>query len=649
MLNSEQLTLLADSPFADNLSVTQINRLAESGDAGELNDSELIAFLEIANFFYRSGLPIISDHLYDHVFLAALAERQPEHPFLHSVEAEPLLNAKTVDLPEQMLSTEKAYTLEQIERWLQRIAKVAEELSIDYREVQFRMTPKLDGYAAFDDGTTLYTRGDGRRGTDISRVFERGLKVAGNGQRGQGPGEIVVNQNYFNSHLAEHFENARNFQASIIKEKDLDEHALAAIQQQAAVFYPFAQLPTWQGVDSTLISEFEAIVERMLAAVEFDVDGVVLEVVDVRIKQTMGATRHHHRWQIAFKNNTEMAEVNVLSVTPQTSRSGRVNPVAELEPTKLSGALISRATAHHYGMVREQGIGPGTLIELTRSGLVIPKIERVLVPQMPQIPEHCPSCHSELTWDSDYLYCLNTSHCPAQIENSMEHFFRTLANVDGFGQKTIEKLHSVGIASVYAIYQLSFEQLQAMGFGDKTSQNLLDQLQRSRTEAIEDWRFLGAFGIHRMGLGNCERLLQHHRLLDIFALTSTEIVAIEGFAEKTAEAMLVSLAKIKEDFLQIYALGFTLKQTPLLSEQQAIQGIFAGKTLVFTGTMEQGTREAMQKQAKLLGAKVATSVTGNTHYLIAGDKVGMAKITAAREKGVTVLTEAEYLTMLSNV
>lgn len=646
-LSAVQQTLLADSEFAQRLSLARIESLLETDDAAVLNDEELLAFLEIANFFYRSGAAIISDERYDHAFLAEFARRHPEHPFLNSVETEPAFGAKTVTLPEPMLSTEKAYAFGQIERWLQRILKTAEELDIDTANLIFRMTPKLDGYAAYDDGQTLYTRGDGRKGTDISRVFERGLAVAGNGLRGQGAGEIVVNQSYFREHLAEEFDNARNFQASIIKEKELEAPALAAIQAQAAVFYPFAQLPAWEGTAQELSERFEALTNEMLQSVPYDVDGVVLEVTDSRIKTSMGATRHHHRWQIAFKNNAEKSAVKVLAVTPQTSRSGRVNPVAELEPTRLSGALISRATAHHYGMVKEMGIGPGTLIELTRSGMVIPKIERVLEPQTPQIPERCPSCQSELTWDSDYLYCLNKAHCPAQIENSMEHFFKTLGNIDGFGQKTIVKLHAAGVNSVYAIYQLSFEQLQSMGFGDKTSQNLLDQLQRSRTELIEDWRFLGAFGILRMGLGNCERLLQHHRLLDIFGLSAQDIVAIEGFAEKTAEAMLINLAKIKSDFMAIYSLKFNLSTTPLLSEQPK-QGLLIGKTVVFTGTMLQGSREAMQKQAKLLGAKVASAVSSQTDFLVTGEKVGATKIEAARNNGVTILTEQQYLELIQS-
>jgi DNA ligase (NAD+) len=647
MLSDSQLQIVAAAEFeTPHLTPELIAQNAITADAQQLNDEQLLEFLQLCNLLYRAGEPLIKDSIYDSVFLAELQKRQPNHAFLQNVEPDLAFAGKTVTLPEHMLSTEKAYSQDAISKWITRIEKAAEDCQIVFDHVLFQATPKLDGYAAYDDGHVLYTRGDGRKGTDITRVFERGLGVGGNGLRGQGAGEIVVSQSYFNSHLAEFFENSRNFQASIIKEKDLEQHALAAIQDKAAVFYPFAQLPKWQGSADQLRQNFSQIVESVLAMVDYDVDGVVFEVTEPVIKQTLGATRHHHRWQIAFKNNIESAEVRVLSVTPQTSRSGRVNPVAELEPTKLSGAMISRATAHHYGMVKAQGIGIGTLIELTRSGLVIPKIERVIEPSEPQIPELCPSCGSELVWDSDYLYCLNTTHCPAQIENSIEHFFRTLANIDGFGGKTIEKLYAAGIDSVFSVYQLNLQKLQEMGFGDKTAQNLLDQLQRSQLEAIEDWRFLGAFGIHRMGLGNCERLLQHHHLLNIFDLTVNDVVAIEGFADKTALAVVQSLANIKHDFMRIYELGFNLVETALASEQQQTTSAIAGKTIVFTGTMQHGKRDDMAKLAKQLGAKVASVVTGKTDFLVTGTDVGMAKITAATEKGVQVITEEEYLALI---
>ncbi|MBW2187350.1 MAG: DNA ligase, partial [Deltaproteobacteria bacterium] len=531
MLNENHKQILA-------LAAIQLNALTELTistlcqhqiEASELSDDELLEFLTVANALYRSGDRLISDADYDFLFLAELKQRQPNHPFLTEVEPEPTATTKTVELPVRMLSTDKAYTVEEMLRWLERIKKAAADLNKPFEELTFKATPKLDGFAAYDDGQRLYTRGDGKRGTDVTRVMQRGLVVVNGGRRGLGAGEIVVSTSYFKQHLAEHFENSRNFQASVVKEKELAPPAAEAIKVQAAVFYPFELLPSWTGSAEQLEQQVETIFKQQLSAVDYDVDGVIFEIIDAELKEYMGATRHHHRWQIALKENVETAEVNVIAVHPQTSRSGRVNPVVEVEPTRLSGAMIQRASAHHYGMVKSNNIGPAAIIELTRSGEVIPKILRVIKPTEAQLPDACPSCGGELTWDNDYLFCTNNSQCPAQIAHTIEHFFRTLGNIDGFGPATIEKLYASNVRTLPEIYNQSAFDFEGIGFGPKQSENLVAQLQRSRSEQIEDWRFLAAFGIFRMGGGNCERLLSHHKLEDIFALTLEQIISIEGF------------------------------------------------------------------------------------------------------------------------
>ncbi|AEG00601.1 BRCT domain-containing protein [Methylomonas methanica] len=647
MLTTSQKKLIAQASLNfDGLSEQRFCQLCDDpGSITSASDLELTAFLQLANALYRGGEPIISDADYDFLYLAELKKRNPEHPLLQAVEPEPVFAGKTVDLPLIMLSTDKAYTLEDVERWAGRIEKAARELGKNFAELTFKVTPKLDGYAAYDDGEMLYTRGDGRKGQDISRVFERGLRIADHGRRGLGAGEIVVSRSYFDERLAEYFDNARNFQASVIKEKELDEHAESAIKDHAAVFYPFALLPNWLGPWATLRNDFENIVKGIWHKVDYDVDGVILEIVDEDLKTHMGATRHHHRWQLAYKENLQTAEVEVLNVTPQTSRSGRITPVAELEPVRLSGALLSRATAHHYKMVVDKGIGPGAIIQLARSGEVIPKIEQVLRPAEPQVPERCPSCNHTLVWDNDYLICPNNLACPAQISNSMEHFFRVLKNNDGFGAASIKKLYEYGIRRVDEIYALNAEQFESMGFGPKQSQNLVDQLLRSRTEAVEDWRFLAAFGVFRMGLGNCERLLHHHALTDIFSLTEADIVAIEGFAEKTAAVITEGFVNIKPLFDQLMALGFNLQSTQ--HRQDDASHPLAGKTLVFTGTLHSGSRDELSKQAKAKGAKVGSAVSAKTDYLVAGDNVGANKLNAARDKGVNIISEQEFLQLLN--
>jgi DNA ligase (NAD+) len=653
MLTENQQHILQQANLSfDLLSAARLVEIVQQPDlVSELSDDELEELLAIANALYRGGAEMVSDKVYDFVLMAELKSRNPLHPFLNQVEPEPAFYGKTVELPTKMLSTDKAYSVTEIESWVKRIKKVAAELEKDFSTLLFKVTPKLDGYAAFDDGEKLYTRGDGVKGTDISRVFERGLQVANQGARGLGAGEVVISKSYFASQLAALFDNSRNFQASIIKEKDLSPHAEKAINQGAAVFYPFALLPCWMGTATELFADFENIIKSIWHQLDFDVDGVVLEVVDHEIKEFMGATRHHHRWQIAYKENLNSAQVKVLSVTPQTSRSGRITPVAELEPTRLSGALIQRATAHNYQMVVDKGIGAGAIIRLARSGEVIPKIEEVLTAVTPDIPTHCPSCGQELIWDGKFLMCTNTLACPAQVSNTIEHFFKTLANNDGFGAATIAKLYEHNIRNIGQIYQLQAEDFVAMGFGAKQSANLVTQLQRSRAEEIEDWRFLAAFGVFRIGRSPCEKLLKKYSLEEVFNLTEADIVAIEGFAEKTAAAVTQGFQRIQPLFEEIYALGFNLKSSrevtsPLSTEAQTANPL-AGKLIVFTGTMVQGSRDEMKRQAKAFGAKVGDAVSSKTDLLVIGEKVGATKLQAAQEKGVKIVTEAEYLELIA--
>lgn len=652
LFNNDSGSLLSDEQkeavnSADlNINNLNIQRLLNPDLVNQITIEELLLVLKIANATYRAGHPVMDDQVYDHVFLNELKKRNPDHEYLSSVEPEPLQSGKTISLPQKMLSTDKAYSVNEIEKWVNRLIKTAEQLGIALAQIEIRVTPKLDGYAAFDDGKLLYTRGDGVRGQDITRAFERGLKVAGDGKRGHGAGEIVINKSYFESYLSEQFENSRNIQAAIIAEKNVEESVQKAIDDGACVFYPFSQLQSWHGHYQELLGNFDEICQSIWNAVDYDVDGIILETTVEAIKSEMGSTRHHHRWQIAYKINDESAEVKVLSVTPQTSRTGRISPVAELQPTKLSGATISRATVHHYNMVKEKGIGAGAIVELVRSGLVIPKIERVVQSVEPVFPEECPSCESHLLWEGDHLICPNKTDCPAQTENTLIHFFQTLGNVDGFGPKVIEKIHQNGIKKIHEIYQLQQVDFVRFGFGDKTSQNLVDQLDASRNIAVEDWRFLAAFGITRLGQGNCEKLLEHHDIDKVIYISVDEMINIDGFAQLSAEAIFEGMANIREEFELVYQLGFNLIKTEKAGEKDLSNSPLFGKQVVFTGTMVQGSRGDMEKQAKTLGAKVAKSVTSHTTFLVTGEKVGATKINAAKEKGVQVISEAEYLDLI---
>ena len=613
----------------------------------DLSDDELLDFCIIANQMYRKGEPIVSDEDYDFVYIAELSKRLPDHPFLQKLESENEgFSEEKLKLPERMLSTNKAYSWEEIQKWLERISKSSEEINLLLKDVQLKGTAKLDGFAGYDDGTKLYTRGDGNKGSDISRVFKRGLGVFNDSQRGQGAGEIVVKRSYFESHLSNHFEYPRNFQASLIKEKELNHFALDAITNKAALFVPFSQLPKWLGDIDTFTNNFENIVNELEVGVDFDIDGAVFEVINPELKTHMGSNRKFHRWQIAYKENKEKAQVKVLSVTAQVGRTGKITPVAELEPTLLSGATIYRATGHHYGLVKEQGLGSGSVVELTRSGLVIPKINKVLKPAEVDIPAQCPSCNAKLSWDSDFLMCLNHDSCPDQIIGKMVYFYKILANNDGFGQATIQKLYDQGIRQVSDIYTLKATDLISMGFGEKTSQNLTEQLIRSRQESIEDWRFLAAFGVNRLGMGNCENLLKNYSISQVFNLSVEDISNIDGFAELTAELIFKGLLSVKPQYDALVLGGFELEKTFLSINAIQSDSPFRNKKIVFTGAMSR-PRAELEKQTKALGIVVSKSVSSKTDFLITGESVGQLKLKSANANGVSILTEEEFLKILN--
>lgn len=613
--------------------------------------NHILDFLQLANYLYRSGHPIIDDQHYD-VLHAHLSATHTNHPFMSKVEPDFLETAdhKTLLLPQKMLSTDKAYSIDEIARWVNRIEKCAKNLNIKASTIRYKITPKLDGFAAFDDGEKLYTRGDGTRGTDISHVFPRGLTPITGAKRGLGPGEIVISRPYFNKYLSHSFENTRNIQSAILAEKAIEPSIQKALNDNAAVFYPFSSLPSWIVTAQQLQDFLTARLDEVKTSTDFDTDGLVIEIIDENIKREMGATQHHHRWQIAFKENSEFAIVEVTCVEANTSRTGRITPVAHLVPTHLSGATLSKATAHNYGLVKKLGIAEGAKVKLVRSGLVIPKIIEVISPSNPKFPTKCPSCDFPVEWEGDNIYCTNKLHCPAQAENSIIHFFKTLGTVDGFGPSTITTLYNNNCRSIYDIYQLSKTDFEAIGFGPKISENLEKNLLLSRQRSIEDWKFLAAFGFRHLGKGKSERLLQHYNLEDICDLQPSDIIIIDGFGPASAEVIVILLQASKNVFFDILNLGFNIEQTPKSDGiKQITLNPVNGKLLVFTGTMTTGPRAQLEKEAKMLGAKTGKSITHKTDYLIAGDKSGNSKLSMAKDYGITVLSEDEYLNLVSKV
>lgn len=606
------------------------------------NIEDLVETLKKYNAAYRSGKPLISDQEYDRL-VEKLRGLDPDHPFLQAVEPEKFVERQEVRHPVPMLSTEKAYTKEELEKFVMRVEKAADEIGI--KTISFKVTPKLDGLAGRDDGEIFATRGNGEVGYEISSAFQKGVIPVGG--RGLGLGEIVVVESYFLEHLSDKFEHPRNMVVGIVSSDTLNDFAKKALQDGMVHFVPYDTLPHWLGSADELLAEIEEITADLTDRTDYPTDGMVVEVTDNDLKNYMGATAHHYRWQIAVKTKGESALTVVEGLKWQVGRTGNVTPVLEIRPVFLSGATIRRVTAHHAGLIQKKRIGIGAQIEVIRTGEVIPKLEKVIKSSDQfDIPEECPACGTTLEWNNDFLKCKNNS-CQAQIEQRISHWFKTLDNADWLGIKTIQKLVNQGYDSLEKIYTMEERDFLRLGFGPVQSKNLADAIKISKTKPVEDWRFLAAFGISDLGKGDSRKLLSHIKLEELIDANSEKIEKIRGFGSITSKSIESGIREIKDTIRHMLAIGFNLTRTPLETEKEDLGSPIVGKGIVFTGKMQHGTREEMEAQARSLGAQVQSSVSSKTDYLVCGENIGAVKIEKARKLGIQILSESEYFDLLN--
>lgn len=604
----------------------------------------LVAQLKRYNEAYRAGRPEVTDRVYDEL-TEELRGLSPQHPFLHAVEPEAQFGAGKVRHAEPMLSTEKAYTIEALQAWVDRVTKAATELGIE--SVEYRVTPKLDGLAGNDVGGVFATRGNGRVGNDITYAFERGIVPIGG--RGQGVGEIVMVKSWFEENLSTVFDHPRNTCVGIVSADVVGEHGQKALDAGVVHFVPYGQLPNWTGGAEELVEQATAITASLKAQVDYALDGMVAETTSAELRAHMGATSHHHRSMIAIKERGETAETTVEELVWQTGRTGNVTPVMLVEPVKVSGATIRRVTAHNAGIVREKHIGAGARVQIIRSGEVIPKLEEVLEPaETVTLPGTCPSCGTALTWKKDFLNCPNGSGCPAQVETGIRHWFRTLRTADHFGPSTIKRLVAGGFDTLERIYALTEADLLGLEFGAGQTANLVAALTTSRGQMVEDARFLAAFGIIDLGVGDSRKLLAAFPLETLHALTVEQLVEVKGFGDITSASIVSGLEARWPTIRHMLDLGFSLERTPLAAEEVDVDSPISGKSVLFTGKMVLGSRDTMKERARELGAKLASSISKNLDLLVIGEKPSPKKIQKAEAADVQVLEEAAYYALIGD-
>ena len=594
------------------------------------------------NESYRAGNPTISDAEYDFK-MKLFADIYPNNEYLNQkiVEPEPELGGKTVKLPRKMLSTNKAYSHKEIEKFLNDCTEVGRRLGV--KNIQFRITPKMDGFAGFREDSKLFTRGNGTEGGDISHALANGLQspqfewaIDSNG-----PGEIVCDKAYFAEHLADSYENTRNIIAGAIKSGELDPKIKEAIRLGKIVFYPFNNLGGWLLPKEKVLENLEEIWDEVVANCLYNTDGLVLECNNEKIKVEMGCTSHHWKWMLAYKKNEEFHEVKVTDIEWNTARVGRITPVILLEPTEVLGVTVSRCSGHNAGLLMKQGINAGAIVNLTRSGAVIPHVVSVIKrSDIISMPEKCPSCGSPTELVEDHLMC-NNKECFAQVEGVVEHFFKEMG-ILGFGPVIVKQLCDWGYDNIADIYDMHQQDLYNV-IGGKNAENLYNAIQSSKKKEVEDWRLLGSFALDGIGGSMCEKLLQVYPLETIFELTEEEVQKIPGFGFINSVNLINSLKRIRDDFEYLLPM-FNVKKTVIGGIK--MNNEVSGKVFVITGTLLSGKREELHTKLKELGGIVGTSVSAKTQYLVTGLNVGAAKTSAAVKHGVKVISEDEFLEML---
>lgn len=622
----------------------------------DMNSIELLDFLMESNRQYREGNPHIDDLEYD-IYRAEFARREPSHPYLNSVEPEKVKFGHAVTHEKPMLSTAKGYTPKDLKSYVDAVVKVAKSMGDDVIDsLRFEVTPKLDGQAAFDNGKTLVTRGNGLRGNDITDIFDKGVLIYGNkpGERSTlaslGAGEVVIENTYFEEEIKDQFgmTHPRNFISGMTDSDEVKPHHAKAIDDGRVFFYPFSRLPKVELTADDLLNSkglISKLIENAKTKTPFAIDGVVLAVNDQRVRDEMGATNSFNKWAFALKEEGEFVDVKIREVIHQVGRTGQITPVAIFDPVIVSRASISQATCHNDAWVRENQIGVGAIVRLVRAGEVIPKISSVVDPVAPEnvaVATVCPSCGTPSVSVDRNAVCINPD-CRGQKEATTLHFFSTLGNVDEFGPATISRLYDGGFRDVDQITALTLRDAISCGFGQRESERLIEQLNRGRTEPVEDWRFLAAFGISHLGRGDSRKILAHYNIDQLGEITTDKLRAIEGFGQITAPSIASDIKKSLPLINLIIDRGVNLVPT----RRQGMENtVGANRKITFTGTLSIPRKEAQEK-AVAAGFMLADTVAKGG-ILVTGEKVGATKTSAAEKKGAEVITEAQFFSMIES-
>ncbi len=644
--------------------------------------------------YYVLDNPSISDFEFDQK-LKQLQELEKAHPEFYDANSPTLRvggeitkNFETVPHTYRMYSLDNSYSKEDLEDWEKRIEKTVDG------KVEFTCELKYDGASislTYENGKLkkAVTRGDGFQGDDVTANVKtiRSIPLQ---LKGDYPplfdirGEIVLPFEGFAKMNAERVEageepyrNPRNTASGSLKLQDSAEVAkrpldcllYSIVGEKLPIKTQFESLEKarqWgfkvpeaaklaKNLDEVL--EFVNYWDVHRHELPYETDGVVVKVNNLQQQEELGYTAKSPRWAMAYKFKAEQVSTVLNQITYQVGRTGAITPVANLEPVELAGTIVKRASLHNADQIAKLDIREGDTVFVEKGGEIIPKIIGVDFTQRDpsssptEYITDCPECGTTLVRNDGEAqhYCPNTEGCPPQIIGRIQHFIsRKAMDIEGLGGETVALLVNNGLINNYAdLYLLKEEQIIPLErMAQKSAENMIKGIEASKEIPFE--RVLFALGIRYVGETVAKKLAKHYKTIDALRNASEEeLTTVDEIGERIAQSV-VSFFASEENIAIIERLKSYGVQLEISAEKLANQtDTLKGNTFVVSGVFTKVSRDELKKLIEDNGGKVSSSISSKTNYVVAGDNMGPSKKTKAESLGVAIISEDDFLQMIS--
>ncbi len=652
--------------------------------------------------YYVLDNPLIADREYDLLYkkLEATEKQHPDWvtPDSPTQRVGSALNAAflTVQHMVPMLSLENSYNAADLVDWDRKARELA-----GLEEIEYCIEPKFDGAGISmiyenDMLVRSATRGDGVQGDDITTNSKRIRNIPLNAAFSKYGitsieirGEVLMSKKSFeafNRGLTEEglppLANPRNAASGTIRMKDpaeVGKRNLEAILYHVSYFQPAnashaphshaAMLQMmWDCGFRSPVNEMK-VVKGIAAVIEqchayemkrdelpYEIDGMVIKVNDLHLQESMGMTTHHPRWAIAFKFKARQATSKLLAVEFQVGRTGAITPVAKIDPVFIGGVTVSSISIHNQDFIKEKDLMIGDTVLVERAGDVIPQIVRSQPEQRTghektiHFPKHCPVCESQLYKEPDEAVwrCLN-AECEAQVVERIIHFVsKDAMDIRSFGEQHIRRFYQLGLLrDIPGIYKINFAEIGKLeGYGAKSVSNLQQAVEQSKKQPLH--RLIFGLGIRHVGETMAKTLARAAQsIFDLERMTEDDLMQLEDVGPKVAASIAGFFANPHNvDMLrQLKQLGLQLTQT---QEAKVSGGDFAGKTFLFTGSLQQFKRSQAEELVEKAGGQILGGVSIKLNYLVVGEDAGSKLEKAKKIPSIKILSEEDFLKLLSH-